>query len=186
MVGVGEAEVSLRPHPGVGRPDEERREGVLRTVLDDHARGQRGLVTLVHPVPDRPAAGAGPGLEDLPVLVEAAVAVAHRVRVLALDERPGVAVPRLAGHVRGGLVHVADDVHVRLLLRALVVDGARPVVIVDPLRRGHEVHPVARLVAERPDDDRRVVLERLDVPPRAVEVRTLPLRLVRRASCRAS
>ena len=179
VLGVGKAEVSLRPHPGLGRPDEERGEGVLRPVLDDHAGGQRRLVTLVHPVPDRPAAGAGSRLEELPVLVEPAVAVAHRVRVLALDERSGIAVPRLAGHVRGGLVHVADDVDVRLVVRLLVVDGARLVVLADPLRGRHEVHPVPGLVAERPDDDRRVVLERLDVPPRAVEVGQLPLRLVR-------
>ena len=178
VLGVRQAQVAFRALARLGPAHEERGEGVLRAVLHDGAGGRSLAVPLVHPVPDGAAAGAAARLEDLPVLVEAAVAVAHRVRVLALDEGAGVSVRRLPSHVRGALVHVADDVDVRLLLGPLVVDGPGGVALVDPLRRGHEVDAVARLVAERPDDHGGVVLERLDVPSGAVEVGLFPLRLV--------
>ena len=81
-------------------------------------------------------------------------------------------------------VHRADDVADALVARpveadrALVVERPGRVVAPDPGRRGVVVRAVARLVAERPGDDRRVVLVALDHPRHAVDPRAEVARVV--------
>ncbi len=133
---------------------------------------------LVHPVPDEAALQLGMRIDHVPVVLQVADAVAHRVRVFAHDERP--VAPRL--HVRqqplDRRVHRRDEVRVRPLAGPLVHHRPRGVAPVDPGRGRHVVHAVARLVAQRPDDDRRVVLVALDHPHHPVEMRRLPGRVV--------
>ena len=116
----------------------------------------------------KPPCRPGGGLERVPVLGEGAVAVAHRVRVLALDERvPLLARAGVGDHRLDRRVHRAGDVAGRLVARpvehdrALVVQRTGRVVAADPPGGRVVVRAVTALVAERPQDHRRVVL----VPP---------------------
>ena len=49
------------------------------------------------------------------------------------------------------------------------------IVLVDPIRQGGVVEPVARLVAHRPDHDRRMVLIALDHAAAAFQKGSLPI-----------
>jgi hypothetical protein len=125
---------------------------------------------VVLPLPDEPALQSRCRLERRPVVGEAAVRVAHRVAVLAQDPRTGIVVGVDGADEIGDLrVHRRDQISdgVAALVarscpgahdRALVVQWARRVVGADPRRLCFVVDAVARLVAERPGDDRRMVL----------------------------
>ena len=130
---------------------------------------------LVHPVPDEPADQLRIGVDHLPIVGQVPHAVAHGVRVL--DEQEGLFRPG-GGVVLepvGTDVHGSHDVHDVPLAGRLVEDRPPGVVLPDPLRGGVEVLAVAGLVAERPDDHRRVVPVPDDHPFGAVEVRVPPL-----------
>ena len=120
----------------------------------------------------------------LPVFAQVAGAVAHRVAVFAKEER--LCVFRVGAVIAAPLrrrVHMALDVDDVALLhavrvaavRALVVDEARQVAALDPSGHGLVVLAVARLVAERPHDDRRVVLVALYHAASAVDIRLGPV-----------
>ena len=139
-----------------------------------------GAERLVDEVPDEPALKRIVALDDLPVAGEAAHAVAHRVGVFHENERAHRALRRAALGVVlepvGTHVHRGHDVHVRPLPGALVENRPRRIGGPDPVGGAVEDEPVAGLVSERPDDDRRVVAVALDHSPGAVEMRFEPLR----------
>ncbi len=101
--------------------------------------------------------------DEVPVLLEVAVGVPHRMGVLDHDVRPGVrGVLRAGLHLGRGLVHLGADVADAGPVVALVLDDAGGVVGLDPVVHGDERAAAARLVAEGPDDDRGVVLVSVD------------------------
>ena len=134
---------------------------------------------LVDPVPDAAAHQRRVGVDDVPVFLEVADGVAHRVGVLAHDVRLAGGVPAdrealaAALTLDGGLSlldvaelaallqpfdrRVHDGVDVRIRVAALPVAKARCVERADVLQRESEAVAVARLVAHRPHEDRRVV-----------------------------
>ena len=150
----------------------------VAAVVERHAAvglivGQR----LIDVVPDEAALVGRILAHKVPVEVETAHRVAHRVSVLALDQRlPGI---RLAVVLAGLVipVHRADDVRVGTALvllvvdRTLVVHRTRRIVILDPFVALLEVGAHAGLVAHRPDDHRRVVLVAQHHAHVALEVR---------------
>ena len=146
---------------------------------------------MVDPLPHEPAGAARVRLEQRLVLGQAARPVAHRVRVLALQERlraPGgverrvlqrrllAAAERLDLGVRR--VHAAVHVAERRRQVVLVVQRPRRVALAHPRRRRGEVAPDPALVAERPQDHARVVLVALDRAPDPVQVGVAPARVV--------
>ena len=165
---------------------------------------------VLDPLPHKPAHEARVAVEQLLVLGHAAGARAHGVHVLAEHEGHGAAARVKGGRLRAdgsgrqiderrvgerGLlappdrlnlgvrrVHAAPHVDVAALLIALVVQGPRGVTPAN--LRGHrgQVAPRARLVAERPHDDRRVVLVALDHARGTVAQRGLPRRIVGRVA----
>ena len=148
---------------------------------------------MVDPLPDEPALAARVTLEQRLVVGEAARPVAHRVPVLAQDERHPPPAGVQIRVVERGLVTAPDrvDLLVRRVHAAVDVDvTARPVVLVvqrprriapaRPRRHRPEIAPRPALIAERPHDHRRMVLVALDRPPHAVHQRVLPLRVVAR------
>ena len=119
---------------------------------------------LVHEVPDEAALEGRILLREVPVLLDAAVGVAHRVRVLAEHERLLRRVLHIVLAAGRRRVHRTHDVGVVAVHRALVLNRTRRV---DRLHRralGREVLAVARLVAKRPDENRRMVAVGLDHP----------------------
>ena len=127
-------------------------------------------------LPDEAALQPGCRFDGVPVLGERPVAVAHRVRVLAHDQRVALQTrSRVTDDRRDRRVHRAGDVGDRLVARPVVADGAlvveRPAGVVAAQPGGCRlvVEPVAGLVAERPEDDRGVVLVALGHPRDAID-----------------
>ena len=132
---------------------------------------------VVDPFPDEAALQAFVRFEGVPVLLQAAVAVAHGVLVFAGDVRARVVVTRAVGdHRRDLRVHGAEQVagvavashrHVFALEparahRAFVVQGAAGVVAADPGGHGVVVLAVAGFVSEGPHNDAGVVFRAFD------------------------
>ena len=91
------------------------------------------------------------------------------MRVFALDQRFSGIVPEVFFALVVVPVHRADDVGVAAAVvvdRTFVMDRPRGVVSLDPVVAGVEIGAVARLVAQRPDDDRRMV----DIAPHVADV----------------
>ncbi len=134
--------------------------------------------TLVAPFPDAGAEDVVGLLDGVPVVGEVAHAVVHDVRVLRDVE--GLFIALLGGLGVGPAdARILVRVHVHDVVVALVVRGAREVARLDRRVAGDEVLARARLVAERPDGDGRVVFVALDHGHDAVDVRGLPLLRVR-------
>ncbi len=131
---------------------------------------------VVDPLPDEAALEPLVPFEQLLVVGESARTVAHGVGVLALDE--GEFAPFAGAAVQAPpdpLDLVVEGVHPRVHIRvpavpvALVVHQAVGVAATDPLRHRGQAAPGAGLVAQRPEDHRRMVLVPLDHPGRAVQ-----------------
>ena len=145
---------------------------------------------VIDPFPDESSLEAVVFFKRVVVFAEAAVAVPHRVRILAHDQRAGVfGRLRPADDVGDRRIHRADQVCRGAAVggivpprtvahRALVVEDARRIVFADPAGHGLVVRPPAALVAERPRDDARMVLVPLDHPQPAFEKRRRVSRLV--------
>ena len=139
--------------------------------------------TLIHPVPDAAALQLRVLVDGVPVVGEAAAAVAHRVRILAHNERAGLRLAGITGEVVRRGVHNGHDVGVAVVKGALVLHGTGAVLALQPVVGGLVADTVARLVAQRPDNDARVVLVTLvhiaDTRHRSLlEVSTLRQRLL--------
>ena len=101
---------------------------------------------------------------QVPVFLQSASGVAHGVVVLALYERLGVGrILTVFGTFVGLHIHRAEDVGVVTFSCAFPVDGARRVEVLYPFVGCREVGTIGRLVAERPHNHRRMVVERAHV-----------------------
>ena len=137
---------------------------------------------LVDEVPDEAALIARLAIRELRVLVHAAAAVAHRMRVLATDERLfGMLGKEFldASDRRVHLAfHVARATKVPIPENALVMHEAARIVLAEELAHLKDVLAAARLVAARPDQDGRMVLVALEHRVRAIEQHRLPLGMI--------
>ena len=143
--------------------------------------GLRVVDRLVHPVPNATADAELAVLDDVPIFLEVAYAVAHGVGVFAHEEGLRAAVAgRLALHVGKFRVHDGMDVGP---LRgagvggAFVVDGAR-VEGAGGIVGSGEAYAHAALIAQRPEDDGGVVAVAQDSARAAVGELPRPRRLV--------
>ena len=118
---------------------------------DFHTVGIFLAESLVYEVPDETTLVLGVLADDVPVLLEVALAVAHSVGILTLEER-------LLGLFVGALtvlltllqaeVHGAVEVGVGVPAAALPMYGTAGVELLDPFIGILEVHTLCRLVAE--------------------------------------
>ena len=126
---------------------------------------------LVHEVPDEAALVLGVLPHEVPVLLETAFGIAHRVGILALDEGlDGVGIGGILLAAAVIQVHRAVDVRLAGQVGLLVLAGAGRILGLHPVIATVESRAVAGLVAERPEDDGRVVEVPLDVPHVALQV----------------
>ena len=139
---------------------------------------------LVDPVPNETALQVFQFANSVPIKLEVAVAVPHRVRVFALNER-AFAVGFLflflgvVDHAGDRHIHRAENIGVPVELSAFVLNRARRVELFQPFVRRFEVRAVPGFVPERPNDDRRVVAVAERHSLRAVHMRGEPFRRVR-------
>ena len=155
------------------------------------AVGAAFVNSMVAPFPDEPALKTVPVTEGVEIFFQAAVAVAHGVRILAADQRTVVLRLR-ARPVDDGInlrIHRGDDVRnaavqvrrpvaaVGRIDRAFAVERTRRIGFTDPAGERGVIGAVAGFVAERPDDDRRVVAVARHQVDDAVEVGFAPARV---------
>ena len=164
----------------------------LAAVGEAHpAVGQPLAQAVVLPLPQEAALQAGGGGDRVPIVGERAVAVAHRVAVLAHDQRPraDARLPVLADGVDRG-VHGTHHICRRQAAvvpplgphGALVVQRPRRVATPDPPRERSMVRAVAAFVAQAPQDHRRVVPVALHHPGTPVDPRRPVSRIVTEAA----
>ncbi|CCJ76690.1 hypothetical protein BN135_1754 [Cronobacter muytjensii 530] len=152
---------------------------------------------LVGPVPDKPALQARILTERIPVVGKIPQAVAHRVGVFAQNERAGFAghgnplFNRPLRHRRDELVglhagiHRADDIGgAGIRSAAFILHRAGRVLMLDPVVERGVGGPIAGLIAERPDNNARMVTVAFHHPGDALAVRAKPDRIVRQAAHR--
>ena len=126
---------------------------VFVVVVDDE--------TLIHPVPDAAALQLLVGLNHVPIVLQAAHAVAHRVAVFHHDEGTMHGIKALVHkllQVLRASIHQADDIGVFIVDGSLVGHRTRRVALLHPLVGVFEVDAVAALIAHRPHDDRGMIL----------------------------
>ena len=132
---------------------------------------------LVHPVPNATADAVAARFDDVPIFLEIAHCVAHRVGIFTHEIRllRPVVVGRVGGLLERG-IHLAPDVGGVALSgigAAFIVDGAW-VEVARGLVGGHEVRTVVALVAQTPERDRGVVAIAKHHAFRAVDILRLP------------
>ncbi|MPM09841.1 hypothetical protein SDC9_56164 [bioreactor metagenome] len=140
--------------------------------------------SLVDPIPDEASLNAARRADGFPVIGKASVGVAHRMAVLAHDQGPvvvtalRVVVPSL--DERNGRIHRRDDISGKAstfetlqgvgslapfgTIGSFVVNGTGGVVPPQPAGTGVLVVTVPGLIAQRPDNDRGVVVVTPDHP----------------------
>ena len=135
---------------------------------------------LVLKVPYEPALKTRVFLRQLAEARKPAAAVQNLIRVFAQNHRPVVL--RVGKQLQNRLargIHRAANVRNRAAgVAGLVLNRPRRVVIPQPRRHRRVMRPQPALVAQRPDEDARVILVRLRHAPRALKIRLRPLGIV--------
>ncbi len=177
---------------------------IVRRIAKITAVGPEGVAVfiplrqrLVDPVPDKAALQAGVITKRLPVFGKAAEAVAHRMGVLAEDQRARLIrqgnplLNRPLRHGRKRLVHIDAGIH-----RADDIGGGRvrpAALILYRTRRIAGLHPavervmacaVAGLVPQRPDNDGGMVAVALHHAGDTLAHGREPVRIVRQSTHR--
>ncbi len=133
---------------------------------------------VIAPLPDVVPLQTGVTVEHRLVFEQPPGAIAHRVGVFAQDARFGVRVFAEGVHHRHAGIHGADHVgHFGVAIFFIVDQTGRIERLAAP-GHGANIAAVAGLVAQRPDDDRRVVFLRRHVAFDALDVGLLPTRIV--------
>ena len=167
---------------------------VIRLFVKVTAVGEELSVlpeSLVDPVPDAAATERIVPVEDVPILLEVADRIPHRVGVLAEEE--ALALRHLRAPVVDALARFRREVaaraarlqpldlrihaavHIRDVVTALPVDGTRRIGRAHRGRGVREADAVSRLIAERPHRDGRMVAVELHMPLVAFDDRVVPL-----------
>ena len=132
--------------------------------------GDLGVDRLVRPVPDPAALEVRVLPDDVPIVLQAACAVAHGVVVFAHDEWERAALAVLLNALASGIgrVHLRLHVNIRAVVPALVVDQAGWVVLVKVLEHPLQGLAGANLVAGGPHQHAGIVLIALQHADRAL------------------
>src|SRR5882672_9708263 len=95
--------------------------------------------------------------------------------IFAHDKWARFSFRRVGVQLARGWIHWANDIGVGLVSGRLVMDGPAGIALMNPLRGGLEIRSIARLVAERPDDDGRMVLIALNHANCAIHMGASPV-----------
>ena len=145
---------------------------VVATIGEDLLASDLALVaqTLIDEVPDIAALVFRMLADEVPVLLETAHRVTHGVGILALDQRTGIVALGVFLAVLVAIVHRTEDIGLALTACLFVLHRARGVVGLHPVVALLEVRTVAGFVAQRPHDDRGVILKRHHIALLTLEV----------------
>ena len=118
---------------------------------------RRPAQRLVLEVPDAAALERRILPDQVPVLLEVADGIPHRVGVFALDERPGRLAFQILHALFQPLVHRTEDIGIPFQLRTFVLNRTRGVHFLDHPVAGLEIGAVARFIAQTPNNDAGMV-----------------------------
>ncbi|OAV64901.1 hypothetical protein Barb4_03772 [Bacteroidales bacterium Barb4] len=116
-----------------------------------------GMQGLIDKVPNETALEGGILADEIPIVLEAALRVAHCVGVFAEDKRFGGVASGVFFTAFVVQVHRAVDVGEVVLLSLLVLHGTRGVFRFNPLVAGFKVGTETGFVAQRPDNNRGMI-----------------------------
>ena len=125
----------------------------VASIDADGASVQLVVDTLIHPVPDEAALCTWLFANLVPVFLEPAHRIAHRMCIFRLDDGAWIVAVEVTFHIVGVVVLGAKDVGVVLQNRAFILYEARGVFLFQPVIDGHEIHAITCFVAHTPDDD---------------------------------
>ena len=117
-------------------------------------------------------------IKDVLIFRKPAGTVAHGVSIFADDARLRMWIFAKLIHQRHTGVHGGDDIHHFGVTIFFVMDQTRVIQRFRGVIHGADVTAVSGFVAERPDDDRRVVFLCMDVAHDALNVDVFPQRIV--------
>ena len=113
---------------------------------------------LIDEVPDKATLVFGIFADDVPVLLEATLRVTHGVSIFALNQRFGaVAVLTVLLTTAIATVHGTVDVGLACRSGLFILHGARGIHCLHTVIGRLEVGAIAGLIAQRPEDDARIV-----------------------------
>ena len=152
--------------------------GVLKRAV-----GAAAVQRLVDKVPNEAALQLRIFANQVPILLETAARVAHRVRVFALNERTvGLRVVGVALHCAIIGIHRAKNIGKLLKTSRFVLYWAARLAFLEPLVARFEILARPCFVAHRKEDYRGVVFVRFKSPLIALKVRLLVFFVVRQAA----
>ena len=160
--------VGMRMQAAVGSDDTVAVKRTVRGVIfievaakDEDMVGaallRRPAQRLVLEVPDAAALERRILPDQVPVLLEVADGIPHRMGVFTLDERPGRLAFQILHALFQPLVHRTEDIGIPFQLRTFVLNRTRGVHFLDHPVAGLEIGAVARFVSQTPDNDAGMV-----------------------------
>ena len=133
---------------------------------------------LVYPVPDEAALQLVVAVDEVPVVLQIAYAVAHGVGILAEDEGTRVALVHMAAQGPDAGIHGAVNVALGIVATPFVLHGTGGVGGMGQVIEGLEMTAITALVAHAPGDDGGEVAVACYHAFHALAEGQLPLRLV--------
>ena len=118
---------------------------------------------LVHEVPNESALVVRIFANQIPIFLESAFRISHRMGIFALDKRFARVFLTIFLAAVVGQIHRAINIRVFIPVCLFVLYRARFVFILNPFVASLEVRAESCLVSERPEDDRRMVESALHV-----------------------
>ena len=116
--------------------------------------------TLIHEVPDIATLVFGILADDVPILLEATHRVTHGMGILTLYQRTGIVCLGIFLAVLIAHIHRTEDVCLAVVASLLILHRTSRIVSLHPVVGLLEIGAIAGLIAQRPDNDAGVVLER--------------------------
>lgn len=136
---------------------------------------------MVCPFPYETALQTGILVESIYILLNPPRSIPHRMHILTQHQRllHFIRRSKLNNHLHT-MIHPTKDIRTLGIKISLIMHRPRLIIRLDKLVHRLVVPPIRRLVAERPDDNARVILVTHHHLPRAVYVRVFPEGVVAR------
>ena len=154
---------------------------IVATIGEDFLACDRTLVTktLVHEVPDISTLILWIFANQVPILLESTLRVTHRMGILTLDVRFGAITLTILLALLIVDVHRTVDVGLAVITTTLILHRTSLVVSLHPVVCLLEVDAIARLIAQTPHDDGRMVHKGLHIALVALDMGLKILRELR-------
>ena len=133
--------------------------------------------SLVHPVPDKSALKLVVLVYQVPVVLQVARTVTHRVGILAKNQRSRIPLVDMAAQSPYPRIHRTVDIRDSLVSASLILHRTGGITAFCPVIDGLEIRTIAGLVAERPYYYAGKIPVPLHHPRHTLDERSFPVRI---------